>query len=77
MASVKQIQVPFDCAEPERIARFWCEVSGTSYCRHRRGLLLGMISIARCLLSIRVQRSHALILQVWAPEIAGRSDVPW
>lgn len=24
--SVKRVQVPFDCAEPERIARFWCEV---------------------------------------------------
>jgi hypothetical protein len=21
-----QIQVTFDCAEPERVARFWCEV---------------------------------------------------
>jgi len=28
MASVKQIQVTFDCAEPQRVARFWCEVLG-------------------------------------------------
>ena len=28
MNSVKQIQVTFDCAEPERVARFWCEVLG-------------------------------------------------
>ena len=28
MASVKQIHVTFDCAEPERVARFWCEVLG-------------------------------------------------
>jgi len=28
MASVKQIQVSFGCAEPERLARFWCEVLG-------------------------------------------------
>ncbi len=28
MASVKQIQVTFDCAEPERVARFWSEVLG-------------------------------------------------
>ncbi len=28
MASVKQIQVTFDCAEPERVARCWCEVLG-------------------------------------------------
>ncbi|WP_306206451.1 VOC family protein [Actinoplanes sp. RD1] len=28
MASVRQIQVTFDCAEPERVARFWCEVLG-------------------------------------------------
>ncbi|OKJ26721.1 VOC family protein [Streptomyces sp. CB01580] len=28
MASVKKIQVTFDCAEPERVARFWCEVLG-------------------------------------------------
>jgi hypothetical protein len=28
MASVKKIQVTFDCAEPERVGRFWCEVLG-------------------------------------------------
>jgi hypothetical protein len=28
MASVKQVQIAFDCAEPERLARFWCEVLG-------------------------------------------------
>ena len=28
VASVRQIQVTFDCAEPERVARFWCEVLG-------------------------------------------------
>jgi hypothetical protein len=28
MTSVKQVQVAFDCAEPERLARFWCEVLG-------------------------------------------------
>jgi hypothetical protein len=28
MTSVKQVQVTFDCAEPERLARFWCEVLG-------------------------------------------------
>ncbi len=28
MASVRQIQVTFDCAEPERVARFWSEVLG-------------------------------------------------
>ena len=28
MAPVKQIQVTFDSAEPERVARFWCEVLG-------------------------------------------------
>jgi hypothetical protein len=28
MASVKQFQVTFDCAEPRRVARFWCEVLG-------------------------------------------------
>ena len=28
MASVKQFQVTFDCPEPERLARFWCEVLG-------------------------------------------------
>ena len=25
---VRQVQVTFDCAEPERLARFWCEVLG-------------------------------------------------
>lgn len=28
MTSTKQIQVAFDCAEPERVARFWCQVLG-------------------------------------------------
>ena len=28
MTSVKQFQVTFDCAEPVRVARFWCEVLG-------------------------------------------------
>jgi hypothetical protein len=28
MPSVKQVQVTIDCAEPERVARFWCEVLG-------------------------------------------------
>ena len=28
MASVKQFQVTLDCVEPERVARFWCEVLG-------------------------------------------------
>ena len=28
MASVRQVQVTFDCAEPRRVARFWCEVLG-------------------------------------------------
>ncbi|RKN20941.1 VOC family protein [Micromonospora musae] len=28
MATVRQVQITFDCAEPERVARFWCEVLG-------------------------------------------------
>ncbi|MEU2563333.1 VOC family protein [Streptomyces longispororuber] len=28
MATIRQVQVTFDCAEPERLARFWCEVLG-------------------------------------------------
>lgn len=28
MATVKKFQVTFDCKEPERVARFWCEVLG-------------------------------------------------
>jgi catechol 2,3-dioxygenase-like lactoylglutathione lyase family enzyme len=28
MVSVRQMQVTFDCANPERVARFWCEVLG-------------------------------------------------
>jgi Glyoxalase-like domain len=28
MTPVTQFQVTFDCAEPERVARFWCEVLG-------------------------------------------------
>jgi hypothetical protein len=25
---VREVQITFDCAEPERVARFWCEVLG-------------------------------------------------
>ena len=28
MGSVKQVQVTFDCAEPMRVAQFWCAVLG-------------------------------------------------
>ncbi|MFB8089147.1 VOC family protein [Streptomyces sp. NPDC055992] len=28
MATIKHFQVTFDCADPERVARFWCEVLG-------------------------------------------------
>ena len=28
MPSVKEFQVTFDCGEPERVARFWCDVLG-------------------------------------------------
>ncbi|MFE5830084.1 VOC family protein [Streptomyces sp. NPDC056488] len=28
MPTIKKIQVTFDCADPERLARFWCEVLG-------------------------------------------------
>ncbi|MET9645383.1 VOC family protein [Streptomyces syringium] len=28
MSSIKQVQITFDCANPERVARFWCEVLG-------------------------------------------------
>ena len=28
MAALRQVQVTFDCAAPERVARFWCEVLG-------------------------------------------------
>ncbi|MFD8612852.1 VOC family protein [Streptomyces sp. NPDC059631] len=28
MPTVKTVQITFDCAEPERVARFWCEVLG-------------------------------------------------
>ncbi|MEU2784210.1 MULTISPECIES: VOC family protein [Streptomyces] len=28
MSTIKKVQVTFDCADPERLARFWCEVLG-------------------------------------------------
>ena len=28
MSAIKKFQVTFDCGEPERLARFWCEVLG-------------------------------------------------
>ena len=31
MATLRKVQVTFDCAEPEKVARFWCEVLGYEY----------------------------------------------
>ncbi|MFV8130146.1 VOC family protein [Streptomyces syringium] len=28
MSTIRQVQITFDCANPERVARFWCEVLG-------------------------------------------------
>lgn len=28
MASIRQVQITFDCADPKRVARFWCDVLG-------------------------------------------------
>ncbi|MFJ5231087.1 VOC family protein [Kitasatospora sp. NPDC088391] len=28
MSSIRQVQITFDCAEPRRVAAFWCEVLG-------------------------------------------------
>lgn len=28
MASIRPVQITFDCADPERVARFWCDVLG-------------------------------------------------
>lgn len=28
MASIRQVQITFDCASPTRVAYFWCEVLG-------------------------------------------------
>lgn len=28
MPTVRKFQVTFDCAEPERVARFWCDILG-------------------------------------------------
>jgi hypothetical protein len=28
MGAVREVQITFDCADPERVARFWCEVLG-------------------------------------------------
>ena len=28
MSSVREVQVTFDCADPDRVARFWCEALG-------------------------------------------------
>ena len=49
-------------ASPASGARCW----GTSYRRPRRGSPPGTTSIARCRLSVRVQRSPALIPRAWA-----------
>ena len=31
MVSAREFQVTFDCAQPERVARFWCEVLGYEF----------------------------------------------
>jgi hypothetical protein len=28
MATLREFQVTFDCAEPEEVGRFWCDVLG-------------------------------------------------
>lgn len=28
MATVRQVQITFDCKDPVRVARFWCEIMG-------------------------------------------------
>ncbi|GAA2596961.1 VOC family protein [Winogradskya consettensis] len=28
MATLRQVQITFDCEEPERVAQFWCEALG-------------------------------------------------
>ena len=48
MASVRQVQVTFDCAEPERVARFWCEVLGYVVPPPPTGSPRGATSTARC-----------------------------
>jgi len=58
----------FDCAEPERVARFGAMRWGTSYRCHPRDSPPGTIMIARCRLRNRTQPARALIRQVWACE---------
>ncbi|MEK8143238.1 VOC family protein [Streptomyces sp. M10(2022)] len=66
MTSIKKFQVTFDCAEPERLARFWCEVLGYVVPPPPEGLPLGAISSARSHLSSGIRGSPAVIPQVWA-----------
>lgn len=51
MGSVKQFQVTFDCAEPERVARFWSEVLGYE---HRGGACVDPSGKGPRLLFLRV-----------------------
>ena len=37
MPVVKDFQVTFDCADPDRVARFWCEVLGYAAVEDERG----------------------------------------
>lgn len=55
MASVREIQVTFDCADPKRVALFWCEVLGYVVPPPPKGSRRGTDSIARCRLSIGVR----------------------
>ncbi len=54
----------FDCAEPVRLAAFWCEVPGYVMPRSRRALPRGRSTTARCRPRMRTT-SRALILRVW------------
>lgn len=58
MAPVRQVQVTVDCAEPERLARFWCEVLGYVL-PPPKGSPAGTSSIARSRPSVRVRGSPA------------------
>ena len=61
MASVRQVQVTFDCADPERVARFWCEVLGYVVPQPPEVATWGESIVAReRRLGVRVRRSRGV-----------------
>ena len=62
----QEVPVTSICAEPERLARFWCEVLGYVVPQPPEGFATGTTTSARFHLSSRTHGLPAVIPQAWA-----------